>query len=375
MRLLTIAVVVSALAVTLGCSTEADPAAAEVSAERLAAVQADLEQVVGAGAVGAIATVTENGRTVVLTSGVADRDAKTWIPTDTPQHVRVGSISKTFAATVILQLVAEGMIGLDDPVEKYLPGVLRGEGIDGNRITVRQVLRHQSGLPNFTDDHPGYEYLLAQEGKTATPAELMTLALSRPAEFEPGTSWAYSNTNYIIAGMLVEQVTGHSYTDELNRRILEPLQLEGTYLPGPREYEIRAPHPKGYENLDGKLIDVSRIEPSAPWAAGAMVSTGADLNRFYLALVNGEVLAAAETAQMMNDPVPTGRREGQSYGIGLQTADLPCGTRYFGHSGGIVGFHNLSAATTDGRAITITITSSPDPAPDIVALLGNALCP
>lgn len=368
-------VTVSALAATLGCSTEADPAAGEVPADRQATVQADLERVVAAGAVGAIATVTENGQTMVLTSGLADREAKTWIPTDQPQHVRVGSISKTFAATLIMQLVAEGRIGLDDPVEKYLPGVLRGEGIDGDRITVRQVLRHQSGLPNITDGRPGFEYLMAQEGKTATPAELMALALSVPAEFEPGTRWSYSNTNYIVAGMLVEAVTGHSYTDELNRRILVPLRLDGTYLPGPREYEIRDPHPKGYESLDGTLIDVSRIEPSGPWAAGAMVSTGADLNRFYLALVNGEVLGAAETAQMMNDPVTTGRSDGQSYGIGLQTGTLRCGARYYGHSGGIVGFHNVSAATTDGRAITLTITSSPDPEPDSVELLSNALCP
>ncbi|MFE3446658.1 serine hydrolase domain-containing protein [Nocardia sp. NPDC059180] len=375
MRLLTIPLVVSALAVTLGCSTEADSAAAEVSADRLAAVQADLEQVVAAGAVGAIATITENGQTVVLTSGVADRDAGKWIPTDTPQHVRVGSISKTFAAVVILHLVAEGKVGLDEPVEKYLPGVLRGEGIDGNRITVRQVLRHQSGLPNFTKDHPGYEYLMAQEGKTATPDELMALALSRPADFEPGTNWAYSNTNYIVAGMLVEKVTGNTYTDELNRRVLEPLHLADTYLPGPREYEIRAPHPKGYRELDGKLTDVSWIEPSVPWAAGAMVSTGADLNRFYLGLVNGEVLDPAETAQMMNDPVPTGRRSDESYGTALETGTLPCGTKYFGHSGGIVGFHNMSAATADGRAITFTLTSSPNPAPDVVEMLGNALCP
>ena len=357
-----------------GCSTEVEPG---VSHSRIRLVQADIDQVVRSGVVGAIATITENGETAVVTSGVADLDTKRPIPAEQLQRTRVGSISKTFLSSVVLQLVAEGKVRLDEPVDSYLPGLLVGDGIDGRVITVRQLLRHQSGLPELTVDPQVDEYRIAQQGRIVTPEQEIAGALTRPADFAPGTRWAYSNTNYIVAGLLVERVTGAPYAEELNRRILQPLRLSGTYLPPAGELEIRGPHPEGYAEVDGMLTDVTRVEPSVPWAAGAMVSTGADLNRFYADLLAGKVVPAAELREMRAG-VPIGPElmmADTSYGLGVATMHLTCGAELIGHTGDIKGFSTFSGATTDGRAVTYTFTQSPKSEPDMNAMLEDALCP
>lgn len=336
-------------------------------------VQGDIDRAVEGGVTGMIATLTENGKTVTLTSGVADIVTRAPIPVAPPQRVRIGSISKTFTSAVVLQLVAEGRIRLDEPVDAYLPGLLRGEGIDGRAITVRQMLRHQSGLSELTDDPRVDEYQAALAGRIMTPAEEIAIILSRPADFAPGTRFEYSNSNYIVAGVLVERVTGASYVDELNRRILKPLGLNDTYLPAPGELDIQGPHPKGFADIDGVVTDVSRIEPSVPWGAGGMVSTGDDLNRFYQALLAGQVVPAAELREM-RDGVPMGRLD-MSYGLGVGSTHLPCGAEYVGHTGGIYGFLTVSGATPDGRAVTYVFTNPPESLPDQTAMLAHALCP
>ncbi|MEV6135076.1 serine hydrolase [Nocardia sp. NPDC051990] len=372
MRLVTVGIAVGVVALLAGCS--ADPAApVEVSADRIQAVQADIDRAVADGITGMIATLTENGQTVTLTSGVTDIGTRAPIPVEPPQRVRIGSISKTFVSSVVLQLVAEGKIRLDEPVDTYLPGVLRGEGIDGRVITVRQILRHQSGLPEFADDPRVDEYQAAVDGRTMTPAEQLAITLSKPADFAPGTRFEYSNSNYLVACVLIEKVTGAPYVDELNRRILRPLALDDTYLPGPGELDIRGPHPKGYADIDGVVTDVSRIEPSVPGGAGAMVATGNDLNRFYQALLAGQVVPAAELREMRTG-VPMGQAD-MNYGLGIDSTHLPCGAEYVGHTGGITGFVTVSGATPDGRAVTYAYTKSPKAMPDLTTMLSHALCP
>ncbi|MFE7800745.1 serine hydrolase domain-containing protein [Nocardia sp. NPDC057440] len=375
MRFLPIVVATFAVALLVGCSSDPKPAAQGVSDSRKQAVQAEIDRMVESGLAGAIATVTENGATVILTSGVADRDTRAPILADPPQQTRIGSISKSFIASVVLQLVAEGKIRLDEPIDTYLPGLLVGDGIDGRAITVRHILRHQSGLPELTDDPRIDEYRVALEGRTVTPAQEVASALTRPALFAPGTRWEYTNTNYIVAGMLVERVTGAPYTEELNRRILRPLALEDTYLPGPGELDIRGPHPKGYASVDGVMTDVTRIEPSVPWAAGAMVSTGADLNRFYSELLAGRVVPAAQLAEMRAGVSMGSEPAGMNYGLGIGYTHLPCGAEYVGHTGGIYGFLTVSGATPEGRAITYAFTQVPESQPDIPGMLSRALCP
>ncbi|MFF3222245.1 serine hydrolase domain-containing protein [Nocardia suismassiliense] len=376
MRCAPIIVAISAVALLAGCTSESKPETASggVPDTKIRAVQADIDGIVASGVTGAIATVTDNGETVVLTSGVADIDTGAKIPTEPAQHVRVGSISKTFTSAIVLQLVAEDKVRLDEPVDTYLPGLLRGAGIDGRVITVRQVLRHQSGLPEVAADPRVDEYRAALENRIMTPTEGMAIALQRPADFAPGARYEYSNTNYYVAAMLVEKVTGAPYVDELNRRILQPLGLADTYLPAPGDREIRSPHPKGYGVVDGKVTDVSRIEPSVPWAAGGLISTGADLNRFYSALAAGRVVPEAQLREM-RDGVLMDAKTQMHYGLGLGSLKLSCGAEYLGHSGGIYGFVGLSGATTEGRAVTYTFTKDPDAMPDLAGLLGHALCP
>lgn len=376
MRFGPIIVAISAVALLAGCTSGQQSVAERnnPSSNKIRSVQADIDGIVASGVTGAIATVTDSGKTVVLTSGVADIATRAAIPSVPAQQVRIGSISKTFTSSIVLQLVAEGKVRLDEPVDTYLPGLLTGDGIDGRRITVRQILRHQSGLPEVTKDSRIDEYRAALENRVMTPAAAMGIALEQPADFAPGERFQYTNTNYFVAAMLIEKVTGATYADELNRRILQPQGLTDTYLPGPGDHEIHGPHPKGYAVVDGTLTDVTRIEPSVPWAAGGLVSTGADLNRFYSALVAGRVVPAAELREM-RDGVLMDEGTRMYYGLGLGYTTLSCGAEYFGHSGGIYGYNTVSGATPDGRAVTFAFTKSLDSMPDLVAMLSHALCP
>ncbi|ASF11459.1 serine hydrolase domain-containing protein [Nocardia brasiliensis] len=376
MRFAPLAAALAAAGLLAGCSSESSPSPVErLSDNRVRAVQENIDKIVEAGGVGVIATVTGDGKTAVLTSGESDTSTHATMPAEPLQRTRIGSITKTFTSAVILQLVAEGKVRLDEPIDTYLPGLLTGPGIDGRAITVRQVLRHQSGLPELTKDPRIDEYRAALENRTMTAAEEIAIALTMPADFAPGARYEYSNTNYIVAGMLIEKVTGAPYVEELQRRILVPLELSDTYLPGPAERDIRGPHPKGYAEIDGVVTEVSRIEPSVPWSAGAMVSTGTDLNRFFLALLAGKVVPAAEL-QQMRAGVPMGDETiDMSYGLGLGSTRLPCGAEYVGHTGGIYGFLTLSGATPDGRAVTYTLNKAPKSDTDFIDLLSDGLCP
>ncbi|WP_405163716.1 beta-lactamase family protein [Nocardia sp. NBC_01499] len=374
MRLRTFALPICTAAVLLSaCTTgSADPAAPTVAVAAMDKVRGDLDALVGSGAVGAVGTLTDDGTTTVATSGLADVAAHTPIPTDRPEHVRIGSITKSFTAAIALQLVAEHRIDLDQPIDTYLPGLLTGDGIDGHAITVRQILGHRSGLPEPTESPDTNEHTAAQDHRTYTPAQEVALALQHPAQFAPGTQFQYANTNYIVTGMLIEKVTGHRYADELRARILTPLRLSDTYLPATGETGLRDPHLTGYDTIDGTVTDQTSMEPSLPWTSGALVSTGADLNRFFTALLAGQVVPQPLLRQML-DGSDMGNGDGMSYGLGVGYTQLPCGTQFVGHLGGVHGFNAVAGATSAGRAITISYTGTPSTA-DIGSLLTHALC-
>ncbi|MFI6169922.1 serine hydrolase domain-containing protein [Nocardia sp. NPDC051052] len=364
----------AAAVLVCACTTNAArPASAPpVAVTRADRVRGDLEAMVRSGAVGAFATLTDNGASTVVIAGLADLAARSPMPTDSSEYVRIGSITKTFTAAIVLQLVAEHRIDLDRPIDTYLPGLLSGDGVDGHAISVRQVLGHRSGLPQAPESPQTNEYQAAQVGLTYTPAQEIAVALRYPAQFAPGTRFEYTNTNYIVAGMLIEAVTGHRYADELHDRILIPLGLSDTYLPSTGETGLRDPHPSGYATVEGAIIDQTHIEPSLLWASGALVSTGADLNRFYTALLAGQVVPEPVRQQML-DGVDRGHGDGFSYGLGVGYTQLACGARYVGHVGGIHGFSAISGATAAGRAVTISYTGTPTTT-DIRGLLTHALC-
>ena len=324
------------------------------------AVQTELDALVtDTGFPGALAAVRDEQGLRDYTAGVGD--LATGAPVPVNGEVRIASNTKTFTATVVLQLVGEGLVDLDAPVETYLPGLVRGAGGDGREITVRQLLQHTSGLPDY-DDVLITDYLAVQH-RHVEPHQLLDAALPRPALFAPGTGWSYSNTNYVLAGLLVQQVTGRPIGEEITRRIVEPLGLTGTYWPGEGEQELRGQHPHGYHRTtpEEQYADVTVQDPSFGWAAGQLVSTPRDMLDFFSALVDGELLTPELLAEMETTvPAPdaTPRTE-ESYGLGLQTFTLSCGGTAWTHGGDIPGAETRSAVTTDGRGAFVAVTALP----------------
>ena len=273
-------------------------------------------------------------------------------------EVRVGSNTKTFVAVVVMQMVQEGKVGLDEPIETYLPGLIRGEGVDGSRITVRQLLQHTSGLPEYTDTTPGSGDIFQIKDHYIPPRDLLDTALGKPAAFEPGTQWAYTNTNYVVLGMLVERVSQRPVGEQIDQRIVKKLGLSHTYFPAPGEEKIRGTHPQGYHlSAGGKLADITEMDPAWAWAAGAMVSTPSELNTFFQAVFDGRLLSQASIDEMKKG-VDTGAG-GAVYGLGLIGTPLSCGGTSWGHNGGIHGYRTYDAVGPDGTAVTVAVTALP----------------
>ncbi|WP_316525157.1 serine hydrolase domain-containing protein [Kitasatospora brasiliensis] len=312
-----------------------------------------------------------DGRTRAYTAGVGDIATGAKVPVD--GQVRIGSNTKPFTAVVVLQLVAEGKVGLDSPVETYLPGLLRGDGIDGRAITVRQLLQHTSGLPEYVNK----DAILAGPKRYYEPRELLDTALAQKAHFAPGARWEYNNTNYLLAGLIIQKVTGRPLGEEINRRVVDRAGLRHTSFPTPGDMGIHEAHPKGYDRgADGSLRDYTELDPSWGWAAGAVVSTDSDLNAFYAALLGGRLLPAAQLAEMRTTVPVDQVAPGVRYGLGLMSRPLSCGGVYWGHGGTIPGYDTAGGATDDGRAVSITVTTIPDDAvrKHVEATVDSALC-
>lgn len=331
---------------------------------------------------GALAEIRDDAGTTELSSGVADvRSGRAPTSSD---RVRIFSNTKTFVATVVLQLSAEGRVALDAPVERYLPGLIRGNGNDGREISVRQLLSHTSGLPDYDSPvHAPNGGYYRHRFDHHTPAELVRSGVSKPRLAVPGSEFHYSTTNYVLAGMIIEEVTGRSYAAEVTERILRPLGLHDTVLPGNR-VNIPGRHARGYAHLDGnkqlagtgRRIDVTRLNPSLLWAGGEMVSTLSDLNTFFAALLDGRLLPAPQLAQMKRT-VPADVFPGASYGLGLIRVPLSCGGEYWTHGGSGLGFQTRQGTVLDGRQVSIVITTSPSTPEQSTAVLDavdTALC-
>ncbi|KOU74894.1 serine hydrolase domain-containing protein [Streptomyces sp. XY66] len=371
-KLRPVAAVAAVAAMTLSTLSAQAPSVA--AATRPDTVQQDLDRLVRSdGLPAALADVTERtGRTRTYVAGVGDLATGTKVPRG--GQVRIGSNTKTFTAVVVLQLVGEGRIGLDDRVDTHLPDLVRGEGIDGRLITVRQLLQHTSGLPNYTE----YEDL---QPRPYEPRDLLDIALRHKAEFAPGDAWRYSNTNYVLAGLIVEKVTGRTLAQEIDRRIIQRLGLRHTYFPAPGDVTIREPHPHGYlrETADGPLRDITEMDPSWSWAAGQMISTTSDLNRFFSELLRGHLLPDAQLAQMRTTVPADYFGRGAGYGLGLVSRPLSCGGVYWGHGGSFPGYETRGGTTEHGRrAAHIAVTIQPaDKAvmARVDATVDEALCP
>jgi D-alanyl-D-alanine carboxypeptidase len=323
------------------------------SSPRHDAVQQVLDQAVAGGLPGIAAEVAmSRDRAWFGTAGVADlTTGRSRRPAD---RFRIGSTTKTFVATVVLQLVAEHKLGLDDPVERWLPGLVR----DGRLVTIRELLGQTSGI----FDYQGDPVLQQQSVGTAflvhrfdqyTPERLVQIAMANPSPFAPGTSWGYSNTNYILLGLVIERITGRSLAHEIALRIARPLGLTGTYLPV--ETSIRGPHGRAYSKLflpdPTPVYDVTELSPSWSWAAGGLISTVGDLTRFFGALLAGRLLPPAEQRAMFTTRATIGWIPNTTYGLGMSSITLSCGRVVWGMGGAISGSFSYTYGTRDGRAM------------------------
>lgn len=339
-------------------SARSDPIAQEL--------QAALDDVVAAGASGVTLRVDDGKRIYRLASGQSRLEPPQRMRPEA--NIRVGSITKTFVSTVALQLVEEGRLSLDDTVEQWQPGLIPG----GAQITVRQLLNHTSGLFNYTDDDAFISEVLTNPLTVYTPQQLITLANSYPPRFPPGTSWSYSNTNYIVAGLILERVTHQSMSQLIQQRITRPLRLRHTSLPE-RSPDIQGYHAHGYfpPALTGEgYVDVTRLSPTVAWAAGALVSNVDDLRRYFGALLGGQLLRPAQLAQM-KDLVPAEDEIG--YGLGLYRSETACGP-IWGHDGGIPGYATIAQNDETGRrGIALGLSTDADADEQISAAAGRLI--
>ncbi|GHD65147.1 MULTISPECIES: serine hydrolase domain-containing protein [Streptomyces] len=304
-----------------------------------------LKNTLAVGAPGAMVRVTGSGAPLTQAEGVQDKT--TGAAMDPNSRFRIGSVTKTFSAVVLLQLVDEGKLKLDDPVNTYLPGLLPDD-----RITVRHLLTHRSGLADYTNamfEHtvPGFE---AVRNKVFTYQELVALSLREPRTAQPGASYSYSNTNFVVVGMLIEKASGRTVAKEYERRIIKPLKLKNTSYVHPST-AIKGPHAHGYLHPDeagAPLVDSTEQTVSWAQSAGAMISTTADLNTFMSGLLGGKLLSAG-TMDAMTTVTPTDATNTRFYGLGLRRYDLSCGTSVYGHTGTVQGFYTYAFATRDGR--------------------------
>jgi D-alanyl-D-alanine carboxypeptidase len=316
-------------------------------------------------------------------SGSAQLDSG--LPVALDSRFRIGSNTKTFVAVVMLQLAHDGALDLDDSIDKWLPSLVSGNGNDGKQITIRNLLQHTSGISNYTHDlfatytPDTFPTLRFQHYE---PEQLVAMAIQHPPVFTPGTSWSYSNTNYVLAGMIIKKVTGHDWRSEVDTRIVVPLHLSNTSEPLD-ESDLPSPHANGYQLFaeGSPLLDVTLMYQSAADAAGSMVSTTSDLTRFWRALQSGRLLGPAEMAEM-HDTVPVSQdgdvRPGSRYGLGIIWYPSSCGSGYWHHQGDTLGFSNFNAVSEDGsRAVVVsqtTIPGGPAANTEDFQLLDDAMC-
>lgn len=341
------------------------------------------QQAADTGSLGVIVRVDSgDGAPVEIAQQAAWTEADHRIAAD--DRFRVGSNTKTVTATLVLQQVAEKRISLDDTVEKWLPGLVEG----GQNITVRMLLNHTSGLGDFLLTPEFLLSLTGQEERTWTPEELLAVTPEQDPPTEPGETYSYSNANYEALGLILEKATGTGLAELIEKRITGPLGMEDSFLATSADWNTDGTavettgthHVTGYEPDSKRLrailsgtvdlpegvgftgpersedtVDTSAIDPSWSWAAGGMVSTAQDWQRFLTALISGELLPEAQMRQMRT--TVDAPEEGGGYGLGLMRVDTSCGT-VWGHTGGLPGYSSEIYTDPSGRRSVAVLTST-----------------
>ena len=332
------------LALTLAAIPSPSQAAASGSWPSQAAVsrmQAVMDAMVADGTPGMYVEIRQGSRVLELRSGRPNVNSeRAW--TDRSRF-RVASVTKTFTAAVIMQLVGEGRLRLSDSVERWLPGQLPY----GRQITIRQLLNHTSGVPAL-DDLQFVAERFDEPGRRFTPQELLARIDGKPLDFAPGTASNYVNTGFVLLALIAERVTGQPFAVALRRRILAPLRLTDTSFDVDRSFP--APRVHGYgtkPGTTGPVQDVTRMNPSWAWGSGNVVSSSRDVTTFFRALMKGTVVRQPQLDQMrVVDPI-TIDDTGAGFGLGLESRPYTCAN--YGKNGSMPGYMTYVHSTADGR--------------------------
>ncbi|RKS78760.1 D-alanyl-D-alanine carboxypeptidase [Actinomadura pelletieri DSM 43383] len=371
------------------------PSATAAAQPHRDSLQGDVDAIRATGATGVLAEVRTSSGGHAARAGVAD--LRTGRPVPWNSYFRIGSDTKTYTSVVALQLVGEGKLQLTDTVEKWLPGLVRGKGNDGRKITVKNLLRHTSGLNDYVAVELGDgsdwtpEKYRENRFRVSTPQEKVATAMTRPPQWVPNTSnpaeetrWGYSNTNYVLAGLIIEKVTGRSWEQQVHERIIEPLGLRHTITPGTSAY-VPQPSATAYTRFPGRkdLTDTSINVGAGP--EGGIIGTPHDHATFLRALLGGRLLRPAQLAQMkqtvpVDDWIPA---DGVRYGLGLAWRPVRnCTGGVWFHGGTSYGVISESGASADGRraaSVAVSTFRPGDPAQDAqdkasLRLVDKAVC-
>ncbi|MFI9721225.1 serine hydrolase domain-containing protein [Streptomyces sp. NPDC052396] len=315
----------------------------------------------------------------VAASGVADLRTKKSVKGD--ERFRAGSITKSFTASVVLQLVHERKLRLDGTVQHYLPGLLPASY---DKVTVAELLNFTSGLPSADD----YGDFLKDRYKTYGHWQLSKSHFNKPMLFKPGTEQHYANIDYNVLGLLIEKVTGRSYEQVVRERIIKPLGLKDTYSPG-NEAKIRGRHTEGYQAVKdpktGKshLVNVTDWNMSYTWASGDLISTTADLERFMTALFKGRLVPQTELKLMFTVPKVKMHEDGQTdpskaqdahYSSGMSRVQIGKDTCIWGKTGSTMGYLNAFGATRDlSRTAVYSVNATDAKSQTPPAILGKII--
>lgn len=340
-------------------SGPAAPQPSPVTASEAKALRAAISGLPSDDATAALVRVSGTGGVWRGSAGV--HDLVSGRPADPAGRFRAGSVTKVFTAAVVLQLAGEGRIGLDRPVRHYLPGLIPATY---GKVTVRQLLNHTSGLPSVDPGNGDtVEDWYEHRFDLTDPAEVVRETTAHRPDFAPGTQQHYANIGYTVAGLLIERVTGDTYAAQVSRRVLEPLNLKDTYFPG-TDPSIRGRHNRGYQifGAEGELRDVTVWGASDAWAAGDLISTTADLERFTRALFGGQVVRGPLLEEMFTLPDASVREYGTgkpaAFSAGLSVMTLG-GRQVWGKTGGRWGYNTAVAATRDlSRTLVYSVNAT-----------------
>ncbi|MGW6390948.1 serine hydrolase domain-containing protein [Streptomyces sp. NPDC055103] len=348
-------------------SSAAAPSAESDFPELTPAVAAELDKAIqdvrrDANVPGVMVALSAPGKGTYIRS-FGEADTETGAAMSPGLYMRIGSETKTFTVTAVLELVDEGKVGLDDPISDYVDGVPNGD-----KITLRHLAAMRSGLFNYTADEDFYKALTTNPDRPFTPRQLLDYAFDHPVEFQPGEEFQYSNTNTVLLGLVVEKAGGMPLHEYVQKKVVEPAGLRHTVFP--TDAAFPRPHAHGYteQTASGEIEDATDWNPSWGWAAGAMISNLQDMRTWAKTVATGTLLTAETQAERVRVyPTSTG---GDGYGLGIFNIQ-----GWIGHNGSLPGYQSLTIYLPEAEA-TLVVLLNTDVTKDGVApstLFGKAV--